>query len=142
MKETRTTEIVDLQELPQITVTIIEVIKTTELQPHLIALIIEVVLAKEPIEVVPLEPQDTHNLQQEVVATTRIPEITAITEAQETPEEAIEVPVAVVMEGLPEVPLEVGVEAAVVAAAEEEVVAEEEVTKFPKNQFKIKSLFR
>lgn len=142
MKETRTTEIVDLQELPQITVIIIEVIKTTELQPHLIALIIEVVLAKEPIEVVPLEPQDTHNLQQEVVATTRIPEITAITEAQETPEEAIEVPVAVVMEGLPEVPLEVGVEAAVVVAAEEEVVAEEGVTKFPKNQFKIKSLFR
>lgn len=135
MKETRTTEIVDLQELPQTTVIIIEVIKTTELQPHLTALIIEVVQAKELIEVVPLEPQDTHNLQQEVVVTIRILEITAITEAQEIPEEAIEVPVAAVTAGPLEVLLEVEVEVAVVAA-------EEEVTKFPKNQFKIKSLFR
>lgn len=133
LKETKITEIVDLQEPLRTTAITIEAIKTIEQERHLTALITEVVLMKGLTEVVPQELPDTHNPQREVVVTTRIGAIIAITGAQETPVEAIEVPAAAVMVGPPVVPLEVEVEVAVVAAVVAEEAAEaEEATKFQK----------
>lgn len=145
LKEIRLTETAGQQELPLITVILVEHIKIIT-RFHLTVVTTEVVPERAPTGVVFQGPPGIRSLLQEVAATTKVPETAPITEVQETQEVAIEVPQAVLPDhlvilevpvALPDLQVVLLEEAVAVAVAVVVAVAVAEATKFSLKQMSI-----